>query len=189
MCQGDFIMIYFVRHGETDYNLNSIIQGQLDIPLNSTGIKQAEELAIKLKDYQFDKIISSPLIRARKTAEIINKYHNLIIIYDDRIKEYYAGLKQGCKFDSCDIGSKSSVIEAIDNPEEFRAETYLQFYNRVIQFFKEIEKSKENVLIVAHGGIYRNIYRYFNNITDCKEKFSMVKNCEIIALGKQMKVL
>ena len=182
-------MIYFVRHGETDYNLKSLIQGQLDIPLNSTGIKQAEELAIKLKDFKFDQIISSPLIRASKTAELINKYHNLKITYDNRLKEYYAGLKQGCKFDSCDRKSKSSVIEAVDNPENFNAETYSQFYNRVIQFFREIEKSKDNILIVAHGGIYRNIFRYLNNITDCKEKFPMANNCEIIELGKEMKVL
>ncbi|MBO5394783.1 MAG: histidine phosphatase family protein [Clostridia bacterium] len=177
-------MIYFVRHGETDYNLNSIIQGQLDIPLNATGLKQAEELATKLKDYQIDKIISSPLVRASKTAELINKYHNVSLSYDDRLKEYYAGSKQGCKFESFDSKSKSSLIEVMYNPEKYGAEGCVAFYNRSVEFFKEIENAKENILLVAHGGIYRNLYRYIHNITDWKGEVPMIKNCEVATLDK-----
>ena len=69
-------MILFVRHGQTDCNINGIIQGHLDAPLNQTGIEQAEKTAEELKNTSIDIIYSSPLIRAKKTAEIINKYHS-----------------------------------------------------------------------------------------------------------------
>ena len=67
-------IIYLIRHGQTEYNDKSIFRGQLDIPLNSFGISQAESIGKTLKVIDFDAIYSSPLNRAKKTAEIINKY-------------------------------------------------------------------------------------------------------------------
>ena len=88
-------MVYFIRHGETDFNLKGIIQGQLDIPLNETGIKQAYETKDKLTNLKIDIIFCSPLIRAKQTAEIINEKLNVPIVYDNRLKEFNAGDKQG----------------------------------------------------------------------------------------------
>lgn len=65
--------ITLVRHGETDWNRDGIIQGRFDIPLNETGIKQAEVAMEKLKGNQFDHIFSTPLIRTKQTALIIAK--------------------------------------------------------------------------------------------------------------------
>ena len=62
--------LYLARHGQTDWNLEHKAQGQVDIPLNDTGIKQAEELKDKLKSYDFDICYCSPLKRAIQTAEI-----------------------------------------------------------------------------------------------------------------------
>lgn len=63
--------IYLIRHGETDWNRMKKLQGTTDIPLNAYGIELAEKTAEGLKDVPFDRIYTSPLIRARKTAEII----------------------------------------------------------------------------------------------------------------------
>ncbi len=65
--------LYIVRHGETDHNINKIIQGHLNTPLNSNGIIQAQKIANRLKDINFDIIYSSDLSRAKTTAEEINK--------------------------------------------------------------------------------------------------------------------
>jgi len=68
--------IYLIRHGQTEYNDKNIFRGHLDIPLNSYGISQAESVGKALKVIDFNAIYTSPLIRAKKTAEIIHKYQS-----------------------------------------------------------------------------------------------------------------
>jgi broad specificity phosphatase PhoE len=70
---------YLVRHGETDWNKQRIIQGQEDIPLNETGIQQAENAAKLMKSIPFDLAYSSDLMRAKRTTEIIALEHNLAV--------------------------------------------------------------------------------------------------------------
>ena len=66
-------MIYFVRHGQTDYNSNKLYAGQKDVPLNKEGVKQAKQTAEQLKDLKFDICFCSPLLRAKQTLnEILN---------------------------------------------------------------------------------------------------------------------
>lgn len=64
--------ICLVRHGETDWNALGMIQGKTDIPLNQKGIKQAKECGVFLKSDTWDVIVTSPLTRAKQTAEIIS---------------------------------------------------------------------------------------------------------------------
>ena len=72
--------ICLVRHRETDWNVLGKLQGRTDIRLNESGILQAEECSEFLKSFQWDAIITSPLKRAKQTAEIINKNLNLSLI-------------------------------------------------------------------------------------------------------------
>ena len=71
-------MIYFIRHGQTDDNLNQIYTGQKDVPLNQNGIEQAKSTAKELKDTKIDICFCSPLLRAKQTSEEIMKYHKNI---------------------------------------------------------------------------------------------------------------
>ena len=168
-------MIYFVRHGETDYNLEGIVQGQLDIPLNENGIHQANEIKNKLKDLDIDIIFSSPLLRAKQTAEIINENLNVKIKYDERLKEFFAGNMQGTKIKDWSEEDKENFKIY---PENYGAESNIDFYNRCVNVFKEISKYK-NVLIVSHGGVYRNLYRYVNNLKDITCFVPLPENCSI----------
>ena len=80
--------IILLRHGQTDYNVADRLQGHTDIPLNSTGISQAEALATYLKDVKIDVYISSPLSRAKVTGEKVAASHGATIAKtDDRLKE------------------------------------------------------------------------------------------------------
>lgn len=76
------MLIYFIRHGQTDYNVQQRFQSQLDIPLNRTGRQQAEKLRQYLlsNQIQLQPIISSPLSRATETAEIIAKRHDDVLV-------------------------------------------------------------------------------------------------------------
>ena len=173
-------MIYFVRHGQTDCNRQGIIQGHLDIPLNDTGMDQAREISQKLKDKKIDVIYSSPLIRAKTTAEVINEYHNVDIIVDERLKELDAGRLQGLKFKDLTDEDKNNFYV---DPSVFGAESYDQLYDRVVSLYKQLEKLDKDILIVAHGGVYRSIYRYINGINYANADIKPIDNCEYIILN------
>lgn len=85
--------VYFMRHGETDWNIVKRLQGTTDIPLNENGISLAKISAENMKNagIQFDEIFSSPLNRAVHTAEIINEKYSCTIKTDERIKEFNFG--------------------------------------------------------------------------------------------------
>ncbi len=70
------MILHVIRHGETDYNTQLRYAGSTDVPLNNVGIKQAEDLAKILAETKFDVIVSSPLKRAFKTAQIIKQFQN-----------------------------------------------------------------------------------------------------------------
>lgn len=66
--------ICLVRHGETDWNALGMLQGKTDIPLNQKGINQAKECGEFLKSATWDVVVTSPLTRAKQTAEIVRRF-------------------------------------------------------------------------------------------------------------------
>ena len=89
------MLLYIIRHGETAWNALGKIQGTADIPLNENGINLAKQTAEQLKDVPFDAAISSPLMRAYKTAEIILGDRDIPIETDKRIQEIDFGDMEG----------------------------------------------------------------------------------------------
>lgn len=167
--------VYLVRHGEVNHNLYKLYNRE-DEYLNETGIKQAEELREKIKDIEYDFIISSPLSRARQTADIIN-VDNKNIVIDDRLKER-------------DPGSLSGQPLEVTNREEYwnyyatiqygTSENIKEFFNRVYNFLDELKtKDYKNVLIVAHSGVSKAFSGYFNGIDNGKFLNRGLKNCQI----------
>ena len=100
--------IYAIRHGQTNYNLNRLVQGWTDHPLNENGEAQAKRMGcyLKQRQVQFTKVVSSPLIRSIKTAEIIqNELNvNLEIEIDPAFIERDFGVFEG---DDVDVTSKT----------------------------------------------------------------------------------
>ncbi len=178
-------MIYFVRHGETDYNVEKKTQGQTDTMLNAKGLKQTKQAGLRFKDVQIDVIYSSPLTRARLLAEEINKYHRVEIVYDNRLKQRSAGSREGLLWD--DFSEHEKELWQT-NPELWGAETRMEFYKRTIEFFREVENTNKNIVIVSHRGVWRNFMRYFDNEnTDfTKDLTKAIGNCEIEILDKYM---
>lgn len=87
--------IILVRHGETDWNREEIFRGRIDINLNQNGIRQAQALLKKLQEQKLDAIYSSPLSRARLTAQIIADYYNLKVNLENGFIDINYGGWQG----------------------------------------------------------------------------------------------
>ena len=145
-----------VRHGETDGNKNETLQG--DDPLNEKGIEQVKKLALRLKNEQFDKIYVSDLIRTKRTAEEITKFHsNIEIIYEPRIRERDNGIFTGKAYGSMRKSAMEAGIAYPDYKPE-NGESIRELQARVHAFLNEItQKEKGNILVVTHGGPMTNI--------------------------------
>ena len=87
--------LYLIRHGETEWNKQNRLQGNIDVPLSAEGIRMAEGAAERLSEIHFNKIYSSPLSRAFTTAEIICKNQHDLIKKDDRLREISFGAGEG----------------------------------------------------------------------------------------------
>jgi broad specificity phosphatase PhoE len=89
------IPFWFLRHGETDWNAQGISQGNVDIPLNATGLAQARSAAEKLRNRGIATIVASPLSRARVTAEFVGEALGLPVAIDPDLREVSFGVQEG----------------------------------------------------------------------------------------------
>lgn len=182
--------IFVTRHGQTDWNALEKIQGQTDIELNDTGRKQAKETGKSIKNENINLIITSPLKRAKETAQIINENFNVTIIEDNRLMERKFGKSEGLT--KSDIRKLKETNPTIDNVWNYNRnidfndmETMHNFCNRIYEFLDEIIRKYQdkNILLVTHGGVSVPIKCYFEkypleNLVD-RDSIKGLKNCEI----------
>ena len=155
---------YFIRHGQTDWNAERRIQGQMDIPLNEAGREQARSAIPYFKDLGIDLIVSSPLSRAYETGEIIANDLAAPINKHDGLKERAFNSHEGdCLYD---IRKKNDELSeaGFDDIGFFKLpamEKIDLFKERVTNGVKNIidENHDKKILIVGHGGIYRVLYK------------------------------
>lgn len=170
--------LYIVRHGQTDGNVNKIMDGIRDIDLNNNGIEQAQVTRDNLKDINFDLIICSPLTRTKHTMEIIN-INNHPVVFDERIMERDCGEFTGKRFDSLD---RDLYWNYNDTTIYEKAESIEHLFDRVYKFLDEIKENYRNktILLVTHEGITKVINCYFNGIPkDGNLQTLGLKNCEV----------
>ena len=156
-------MLYFIRHGQTNQNIEGILTGRLDIPLNETGVKQVEQAGIDAKNLKIDLIFCSPLERARQTCDAINKYHNAEVIITDEVIERTYGIYEGKHNSSV---NKEKMWDYFDDTYIKVMETPKELFGRIYAFLDKIKKEykDKNILIVAHNGVGRAIHCYFNGL-------------------------
>ncbi len=163
--------IYLVRHGETDWNKAGRIQGNSNIPLNEKGRELAEITAEALREVPFDRVFSSPLIRAYETAEILSRGRGLEIVTDARIREFSFGIAEGMPLSLLKKLPFSRVGTFFKHPERYTkpaygAETVDMVTNRAAAFLREVllplEGSCGTVLVTAHGGVNRAILNFIS---------------------------
>lgn len=167
--------VYIVRHGQVPHNaLNQY--NAIDEDLTDIGIQQAFELRNKIKDIKFDIVISSPLLRAKHTENILTCYDDSLIA-DDRLKERDCGNLSG---QPMEVTNREEYWNYYTNIQYGTSENIQPFFNRVYNFLDELKtKNYQNVLIVAHSGVSKAFSGYFEGIQDGKFLNRGLKNCEI----------
>lgn len=159
----DFIL---VRHGETDFNQNHVLQGWLDVPLNAAGCRQAELAAEELRNETFDEVWLSDLKRAAETAEYILRFHpGLPVRFSPELREWKLGILQGKSYEELKraMPEMTEMLrnEAIDL-EIPGGESRSGFQKRIETVFRRIAAGSEGkrLLVVTHGGVLARLYRF-----------------------------
>lgn len=139
-----------MRHGTTVWNEKGFTQGRSNNRLSESGKKLTQEVANNLKNTKIDVIISSPLMRTIQTANIINKYHNVPIIRDDRLTEIDQGVFTGRHKDS--LTEEEKILKSTRS-RDAKMETYPECFDRMKNFLANIKDDYkyENILIVTHS--------------------------------------
>ncbi len=158
----DLTTFYIIRHGETEWNIKKLIQGQKDSPLTENGLKQAKEIAKELKKIKFDIIFSSDLLRAKRTAEIIAAEHNLAVETTKLLRERNFGNYEG-KLSKEIFKAFDQLINTLTVEQMFRykenpdVESDEEIATRLITFLREtaISHARKKILVVTHGGIMK----------------------------------
>ncbi|WP_416151780.1 histidine phosphatase family protein [Salipaludibacillus sp. HK11] len=163
--------ICLVRHGETDWNSLGRLQGRTDIPLNSKGILQAEECGCYLKHYGWDVMITSPLKRAKETAEIINKDKNIPLVEMDEFLERYYGDAEGMTLEE--------RLTAFPNRNYPNQEDRDSINKRIMNGIQKINKvySGKEILLVAHGAVINSVLAKFSNGEIGSGKTKLINAC------------
>jgi broad specificity phosphatase PhoE len=175
--------IYLVRHGETDYNKERLLMGQLDIPLNELGLSQAEKIGKILENKEISKIYSSDLIRASKTAEIVKNTQNIPLELIPNFREHTFGKMDGMKWSSKWDEMEKNEFDNILLKEG--GESFTHFEKRIWDTYIKITSKHsidENLLIISHGGCIRVIIMKILNATE--EIFSnlSIDNCSLTTI-------
>jgi probable phosphoglycerate mutase len=163
-----FPLVYFVRHGQTDWNAEHRLQGQADIDLNTLGRAQADRNGRKLRELiatpqAFD-FVASPLSRTRETMEIVRAAMGLPpheYRTDPRLVEVHFGDWQGHTFAELDALTPGTTSRrAVDKwnfvPPGERGESYEMLSARLAPWFAELSRP---TVCVTHGGVFRVLFR------------------------------
>lgn len=182
------MLLYIVRHGETEFNAERRLQGQYDAPLNKNGRDLAKKTGEELKDVSFDLVLTSPLERSVETAKLLLGNRQAPIIKDDRLKEFCMGEWEGLLFDEIQKRDVEQMFQKYWNDPMHYAgapggESTEQVFERAKDFFDEITQNQDyqdkTILISSHGGTIRAI---LHNVYDDKNDFwhgQVPPNCSL----------
>ena len=167
-------LLYFIRHGETDWNVEGRLQGQHDTPLNAVGLGQAvrcgdilrELLARDGRDPHGFDYVASPLIRARKTMELVRGELALDPMdyrTDARLAELSFGRWEGLTFAELKARAPDTLALAVREHDKWRfvppgGESYADLLVRVSAWHAGVAR---DTVVVAHGGVARTLIVHF----------------------------
>lgn len=182
--------LYILRHGETDWNLKRLVQGVTDIPLNEYGRYLAKETAKGFQDISIDLVYTSPLKRAKETAQLVLKGKEYTMIEDSRIQEMGFGEYEGMCFGGADKAPESADFNKFFvDTENYKptkgGESVQDILDRTGSFlndlYQEPDIQEKNILISTHGAAMTALLNHIKNNLSIKDYWSdpVPPNCGV----------
>ena len=173
-----------VRHGETAWNAEHRVQGQLDIPLNAMGLAQAAAVARALVMEDFAAVYASDLCRARATAEPYALLKKKEILLQKDLRERHYGIFESLTYAEVKVRYPEDYARFEQRAPEYdfrTGESLRNFSARSIEVVSRIASrhAGENVLIVTHGGVLDKLYRFITGYPLSAERNFGIPNCGI----------
>ena len=186
------LTLFFVRHGETDWNAAHRLQGQIDVPLNDTGRTQAARNGRVLKKLigSLDAVdfVASPLARARETMEIIRA--ELGLAPDDfrvegRLKEINFGHWEGHYWSELPALDAAGYADREANPFHWRpsgGESYADLARRTLAWLRDVDR---DTVVVSHGGVSRTLRGHILKLDPREVPFLKVPQDRVLRLRSE----
>ncbi len=162
--------IYFIRHGETDWNVENKIQGSNDIDLNENGISQALALGEKVKKLglPIHKLYTSPQIRARKTAELLSEALEIEYKIAEGLEEMNLGRWEGLTWKQVKEEDSEAFHQWYPNRSMQKTpdgESYREVLSRSLAAVQSIlKKESKDIAIVSHGAVIKCLLCHINKV-------------------------
>ena len=171
--------IYIIRHGQTEMNSRKVLQGRTDLPLNAEGIVQAAKTAGLLNDMGicFDRVFSSPLIRAVRTAELLSP--GAEIKTDDRLIEMDYGPYEGMDLYSPAPEVIRFFSDFTNNPAPEGMEPLDHVVARAGEFIESLRSMNGNILISTHAIAMKGILEYLTPESHGSYWSKHIGNCAV----------
>ena len=160
------MQLHLVRHGQTAWNAERRIQGQLDTELDDTGREQARALAPTLAAVGFGAVYCSTSLRTRETATLALTPPHPDIVYRDELREIRLGVWQGRHWTEIEAEDPAMVARLLDADPAFEvegAESYPELQARGVAAIERIvaENAGEAVLVVSHGALLKSVLMHY----------------------------
>lgn len=179
--------LYIIRHGETEWNKEKRMQGQRDIMLDQEGIRLAALTGKGMQDVPIDIAISSPLLRAKQTAQLVLANRAVPIITDERIQEMSFGDWEGESISDSKVVPQEFIDKFYHDPMHCirppHGETFPDVVKRTGAFFESLVKDgsydKLNILVSTHGAASRCLLSHFYDDKEDIWRGCVPPNCSV----------
>ena len=178
-------MIYIIRHGQTELNNRSVLQGRSDHPLNEVGIAQAESAVQKLQEQgvTFDRVFSSPLTRAIQTARIVAP--GLEPVVDERLIEMDYGPFEGADLTHPAPELATFFKDFVHNPAPEGMEPLASVVERAAAFIEDIRQLPGNTLISTHAIAMKGLLEYLTPDSQGSYWSRFIGNCAVYTVDNR----
>ncbi|MBE5999456.1 MAG: histidine phosphatase family protein [Eubacteriales bacterium] len=171
--------VFFIRHGESSWNVADRICGATDVPLTEKGHEQAVLTGNRFigLGYSADEILCSPLMRAKDTAMHISEITGIPVRIEPRLIEQNFGIWEGTspRNSHAFFLAKQCFINSFET-----GESMFRVAQRIYNLLDELKTDKKTCILVAHNGIVRFVKSYFSDMANDEFAACKIENCEIV---------